>query len=762
MTPENETQRGASLGVILTELAVPTLYRTNAFRLTGLSTHLARRNIARQVQLLQMKTKLAGEISAEGLLPLDVPPTADALRSAAQLLKDTEQRFLHELFWVWTEPLSDDDNREMVKTHNAAVLSAAEALDLELLDEAGGLHSERDRQHLWSLWKKSAVAWAAVLGDARFWTYLQGRISELDDPRLGQWTILELHDGLPMAIAKIHAIQAYRSGLRQGVGIARQHATWTKRFAGERAMDMLVDALRPLREQASAACMRLGVDVKRTPSRAAEYIRDFLARWVPLVSLADAILDPTHLVASDLADTVVATARDLVIGYYNSTPHINKPELVLNLLEQLMTMAHGQILHKKLTNDIDAVNRITIEELYLDPIGHALEEIDASGALPAIKYSRLVTEVLPIFRTFQNEHGADDKLRIASVMIASALRGLSVDLHNEHDAFELALQVINSACDVCLDPELLGQLHEEQQTLSDHNHENKLFAGLEPISTAPSLYCLNGWGTRLYGRTGADSGTGTYLTTRYFTAFFIPLCPIARYRVKELGGGTYRFLGKATLRSFDKAHAGAFVLALLILAFSLVLTDNSPSVSTPPTSREIATEAATPVVVQPNPVTAPTSGTLPSSDGSTASSAAGNNAVVVVPPSAIARSDPDTPSRSSGVASQLSDETATLRASIEADRNRLTQMKTELDDIDRQVEQTNESLSKSKTTLALMKNQNEVDDATFNRAVGKHNQLVDRYNQLLRDEKEKAAEYHAVVAEVNVSIDRYNALVRQK
>jgi hypothetical protein len=89
-------------------------------------------------------------------------------------------------------------------------------------------------------------------------------------------------------------------------------------------------------------------------------------------------------------------------------------------------------------------------------------------------------------------------------------------------------------------------------------------------------------------------------------------------------------------------------------------------------------------------------------------------------------------------------------------------MKTELDDIDRQVEQTNESLSKSKTTLALMKNQNEVDDATFNRAVGKHNQLVDRYNQLLRDEKEKAAEYHAVVAEVNVSIDRYNALVRQK
>jgi hypothetical protein len=40
-----------------------------------------------------------------------------------------------------------------------------------------------------------------------------------------------------------------------------------------------------------------------------------------------------------------------------------------------MTMAHGQTLQRKLTNDIDAVNRITIEELYLDPIGHALEEM---------------------------------------------------------------------------------------------------------------------------------------------------------------------------------------------------------------------------------------------------------------------------------------------------------------------------------------------------------------------------------------------------
>jgi TolA-binding protein len=127
-----------------------------------------------------------------------------------------------------------------------------------------------------------------------------------------------------------------------------------------------------------------------------------------------------------------------------------------------------------------------------------------------------------------------------------------------------------------------------------------------------------------------------------------------------------------------------------------------------------------------------------------------------------ARSDSDAVGRSSGSISPSSDEKATLKASIEGDRNQLAQMKLELDDMDREIEQSKDLLNSSKVALDLMKNQNDVDEPTYNRAVSGHNRIVDRYNQLLRNEKEKAALYHALVIEVNGSIDRYNGLVRQK
>jgi hypothetical protein len=60
------------------------------------------------------------------------------------------------------------------------------------------------------------------------------------------------------------------------------------------------------------------------------------------------------------------------------------------------------------------------------------------------------------------------------------------------------------------------------------------------------------------------------LATYYFVALFIPLLPICRYRVINAGNGSYRFLGKAPLRTFDRWHLG------LVLAgfFTFVILAN--------------------------------------------------------------------------------------------------------------------------------------------------------------------------------------------
>ena len=66
----------------------------------------------------------------------------------------------------------------------------------------------------------------------------------------------------------------------------------------------------------------------------------------------------------------------------------------------------------------------------------------------------------------------------------------------------------------------------------------------------------------MYGETDRDPEDGTYITTYYFVVLFIPIIPIARYRVLA-AGNSYRFIGKAPLRAVDKWHIGV-VVAIIV------------------------------------------------------------------------------------------------------------------------------------------------------------------------------------------------------
>jgi hypothetical protein len=85
------------------------------------------------------------------------------------------------------------------------------------------------------------------------------------------------------------------------------------------------------------------------------------------------------------------------------------------------------------------------------------------------------------------------------------------------------------------------------------------FAGeLSPVHTPPSLTTINGFGFKLYGKSDYDPDTESFMTTHYFVALFVPLFPIARYRVVSSDGSSYKFLGKGKLRGIDKLHIAVF------------------------------------------------------------------------------------------------------------------------------------------------------------------------------------------------------------
>ena len=87
----------------------------------------------------------------------------------------------------------------------------------------------------------------------------------------------------------------------------------------------------------------------------------------------------------------------------------------------------------------------------------------------------------------------------------------------------------------------------------------------EPIRKAPTLVTLNAIGFKLYGKSDYEPETDSFMTTHYFVALFVPLFPIARYRVISEDGSSYRFLGKGKLRSFDLAHLALFADVIMYM-----------------------------------------------------------------------------------------------------------------------------------------------------------------------------------------------------
>jgi hypothetical protein len=91
------------------------------------------------------------------------------------------------------------------------------------------------------------------------------------------------------------------------------------------------------------------------------------------------------------------------------------------------------------------------------------------------------------------------------------------------------------------------------------------FPELSPVDKAPSLTTLNTFGFKLYGKSDHDAETDSYMTTQYFVALYIPLFPVARYRVISEDGYSYSFLGKGKLRGMDWAHIAIFAAIVLYM-----------------------------------------------------------------------------------------------------------------------------------------------------------------------------------------------------
>jgi hypothetical protein len=86
------------------------------------------------------------------------------------------------------------------------------------------------------------------------------------------------------------------------------------------------------------------------------------------------------------------------------------------------------------------------------------------------------------------------------------------------------------------------------------------FPEMRPIHKPPSLFTLNGCGTRAYGRRDHDPETGTYVLTHWFTLLYIPIIPLGAYRVANAANGGWYFLGRVPVSGAAKGWTACLLL----------------------------------------------------------------------------------------------------------------------------------------------------------------------------------------------------------
>jgi hypothetical protein len=228
-----------------------------------------------------------------------------------------------------------------------------------------------------------------------------------------------------------------------------------------------------------------------------------------------------------------------------------------------------------------------------------------------------------------------------------------------------------------------------------------------PISSAPSLSTINGFGLTLYGGSDHDPETNSYSTTHYFVALFVPIFPVGRYRVINAGGSRYQFLGKLPLRNADRWHLGIVAAVLVGLIFSSMI--NSSQNSTGSSYAPAAT----------------------SSNGSV-----------------------------STTRSQLSD----LKARIDSGRSQSAALKTQLLPVIDELTRLNGRIEALATELKSLAEQHkaglEIDIHDYNAKVKTHNALLSKHRVLLTANKNDLHIYEDLEKQDSVLVEQYNSLLK--
>lgn len=284
---------------------------------------------------------------------------------------------------------------------------------------------------------------------------------------------------------------------------------------------------------------------------------------------------------------------------------------------------------------------------------------------------------------------------------------------------------------------------EEVQEMQEGVHRATVFQNVDPTKRSPSLHTINGVGATFYGKRDFDEKTKSYITVHWFVFLFLPVIPLARYRVSDSGSNQYMIYGQVPLSPFLRKYIWGVLIAILLL-FLLVIIGNSDAGGSSASYVDRSTNAPTysPASSQDSPRNAESDNSDPGGGGVFKTPAAGQ----------------ESPNAATALDSLPAEKQA-----IEAERDELKSLSDSLDARKQQLDEDSSELDRMKAYVRSVKD-TYTDETVPDSIRGQYNSTVDEYNTKLPEYNAAASAYNddlqrykSKVAEFNERVERYNA-----
>jgi len=363
------------------------------------------------------------------------------------------------------------------------------------------------------------------------------------------------------------------------VGLVAKEATENGTKHAQILIDEIIDSYRlevsGFLEAESSNITKVVEAIKDCAEHNPEKFTEYFQQLEKLVSNWSRVALPIQLsmksrgMEHDLSHSTGFTIRGAGLKLFNDHDLLAETKAITGLLKKYFQ--HFPELAERAEDDSEALTDIertrafsVLLKPFKDRLSKDLKAIEDNPSSAEQIAKKLYLDITQLSATARIAGVPDGLIHSEEDNAAQVLVSCAVAYGNQSERWDACVEIIENAMKYATSSTSVERANNNLQTCK---RNAKLFYGLNPIKSTPSLQTINGCGFSMYGSTDVDHETSSYMTTYYFVLIFIPIFPICRYRVIASGGNSYRFLGKGPLRNFDKWHLGLAIVLLLYMFF---------------------------------------------------------------------------------------------------------------------------------------------------------------------------------------------------